>query len=284
MPTFDTPEPIAVKVSIAKGDVTVIASDRTDTTVEVRPTDAANDNDVKAARETRVEFSGRSLLVKTTRTRNFFTKSGSITVTIELPAGSEVRGDFAFGQLRGEGRLGGCKLNTASAAIALDEAAELRVKAASGDVTASRVTGRVNVIMASGDVNVDRVGGSAAVQSASGDVRLGEVTGEVRVNSASGDISVDRAHASVIAKAASGAVRVGEAIRGNTVLKTASGRVEIGIAEGTAAWLDVNSISGGIQNSLAAAGGPEQSDETVKVTVRSYSGDVIIRRSERAAA
>ena len=56
------------------------------------------------------------------------------------------------------------------------------------------------------------------------------------------------------------------------------------LSEGTAAWLDVNSISGGIQNSLAAAGGPEQSDETVKVTVRSYSGDVIIRRSERAAA
>jgi len=282
MPSFDTPEPISVKISIPRGNALITASDRTDTVVEVRPTDATNDNDVKAARETRVEFSSGALLVKTTRTRSFFAKGGSVTLTIELPAGSHVTGDFAGGQLRSVGRLGDCKFNTASAAIQLEEAAELRVKAASGDVSATKVTGQASVIMASGDVNVGWVGGSASVQSASGDVRLGEVIGEVRVNSASGDISVERAHASVSAKAASGAVRLGEAIRGSAVLKTASGGVEVGIAEGTAAWLDVNSFSGGIRNSLSAAGGPEQTDETVKVTVRSYSGDVVIRRSDRA--
>lgn len=282
MPTFDTPSPISVKVSVAKGDVTIAASDRTDTVVEVRPTDASNDNDVKAARETRVEFSGDALLVKTPRARSFFTKGGSITLTIELPTGSRLRGDFAVGRFHGEGRFGECNLNTALATIQLDEAAELRAKSASGDVTASRVLGRADVTTASGDVSLPWVGGAAGVQSASGDLRLGEVAGEVRASTASGDISVDRAHASVTAKTASGAVRIGETHRGSAVLKTASGRIEVGIAEGTAAWLDVNSFSGDVRNSLAAAGGPEASDETVKVTARSYAGDVVIRRSDRA--
>ena len=37
------------------GNVRVIASDRADTVVDVRPSDAANASDVKAAEQTRVE-------------------------------------------------------------------------------------------------------------------------------------------------------------------------------------------------------------------------------------
>jgi hypothetical protein len=41
MPTFDTPEPISVTVEFGVGDLRIVASDRADTMVEVRPSDHA---------------------------------------------------------------------------------------------------------------------------------------------------------------------------------------------------------------------------------------------------
>ena len=49
MPTFDTPEPISVTVELGVGDLRIVASDRADTMVEVRPSDAAKKADVAAA-------------------------------------------------------------------------------------------------------------------------------------------------------------------------------------------------------------------------------------------
>ncbi len=56
MPTFDTPEPISVTVELGVGDIRIVASDRTDTTVEVRPGDETKKSDVAAAQQTRVEY------------------------------------------------------------------------------------------------------------------------------------------------------------------------------------------------------------------------------------
>ena len=55
MPTFATPEPITVSIELSVGDVRIVASDRTDTTVQVRPTDESRDLDVRDADQTRVE-------------------------------------------------------------------------------------------------------------------------------------------------------------------------------------------------------------------------------------
>jgi hypothetical protein len=41
MPTFDTPAPISVSVDIGAGNIEIIASDRADTVVEVRPANPA---------------------------------------------------------------------------------------------------------------------------------------------------------------------------------------------------------------------------------------------------
>ena len=71
MPTFDTPEPISATIDVAVGDVRISAGDRTDTVVDVRPSDASNDDDVKAAELTRVEYANGQLLVKAPKLRSW---------------------------------------------------------------------------------------------------------------------------------------------------------------------------------------------------------------------
>ena len=64
MPTFDTPEPITLTLDVGMGDIQVVASDRTDTVVDVRPSDPAKKSDVTAAEQTRVEYANGRLLVQ----------------------------------------------------------------------------------------------------------------------------------------------------------------------------------------------------------------------------
>ena len=67
MPEFGTPQPIAITVDVLLGEVKILASDRTDTVVEVRPSDAAKKDDVHAAQETEVDFAAGQLTVKAPR-------------------------------------------------------------------------------------------------------------------------------------------------------------------------------------------------------------------------
>ncbi len=65
MPTFATPGPITATVEVAGAQVRVTASDRTDTVVLVEPLNAASRTDVKVAENTKVDFAGGQLTVKT---------------------------------------------------------------------------------------------------------------------------------------------------------------------------------------------------------------------------
>ena len=111
---------------------------------------------------------------------------------------------------------------------------------------------------------------------------MGEVTGDLRVKSANGRISVDRAHTSVIAKTANGNIRIGEVMHGAIVLETAAGELEVGIREGTAAWLDVSSKYGRVRNCLDETNSPEQSEATVEIRARTSYGDIKIHRANQS--
>src|SRR4051812_40196095 len=114
MPIFDTPEPIEVTVEIPVGDIRVTASGRTDTLVEVVPSDERDANDVQAAEQTRVEYADGKLLVKTPKARGFSYagRRRSVEVRIDLPTGSRVRGDTGMGDLRLVGEFGQCRIKS----------------------------------------------------------------------------------------------------------------------------------------------------------------------------
>jgi hypothetical protein len=279
MPTYETPQPITATVELAMGDVRIIAGDRDATLVEVQPSDASNEEDVKVAELTRVEYADARLLVKAPKLRSWLSKrGGSIDVTIELPAGSHVHGSLGLGDFHCDGELGDCRIKTGLGRIRLDRADKLNLRSATGDITVERATGRAEVTAGSGDVRLGELGAAAVIKNSNGDTWVGVAGGDLRLNTANGSIAVDLAQASVGAKSAHGDVRIGEVVRGAVVIETKVGDLEVGIREGTAAWLDVSSRFGHVHNALEATGAPETTAETVEVRARTSVGEVVIRR------
>jgi hypothetical protein len=280
MPTFDTPEPILATIDLAMGDVRITAGDRGATIVDVRPSDASNDEDLKAAELTRVAYANEQLLVKAPKLRSWLSRSGggSIDVTIELPAGSRVHGAGQSADFHCAGRLGNCRIRTGMGHVRLEQADVLNLKSGIGDVSVDRATGHAEVTVASGDVRMSELDVSAVIKNSNGDTWVGVAGGDLRVNAANGSIAVDVAQATVVAKSANGDVRLGEAVRRSVVLETHLGDLEVGIREGTAAWLDVSAKAGKVHNALEATDAPEPSAETVEVRARTSAGNVVIRR------
>ncbi|WP_030435720.1 DUF4097 family beta strand repeat-containing protein [Actinoplanes subtropicus] len=263
MPTFDTPEPITVTLEIGVADLRIIASERTDTVVEVRPSDDSDESDVQAAQQVRVDLAhGELRITGPRRTFDFSRKTRSTDVTIELPAGSPVSADLAAGDLRATGRLGRSHLRTGAGHIAADE-----------------IDGDADVHTGTGRVELGEVAGGVAVRNSNGATTVGSAGGDVRIRNANGDITVGRAGAGVDAKTSNGTIRIGEVVRGSVALVTPSGDLDVGIAEGTAAWLEVKTGFGHVRNMLENAAGPEEAAATVEVRARTSYGDITIHRS-----
>jgi DUF4097 and DUF4098 domain-containing protein YvlB len=281
MPKYETPEPISVTLELGVGDVRITASERTDTLVEVRPSDEADESDVKAAQQVRVDDTNGILPVTGPKARvfDFSRKTRSVDVIIELPSGSQVSAEMQVGDFRCAGRLGECRFKTSVGNVRLERTGPLRLDTSAGHVTADGITGNAEISTGSGKVQIGEVDGTAVVKNSNGDTTIVAVTGDVRVRAANGDISVERAGAGVEAKTANGSIRLGEVVHGSVMLETAMGDLEVGIAEGTAAWLEVNTAFGHVRNLLDEAARPAESDETVEVRARTSYGDITIRRS-----
>jgi hypothetical protein len=106
MQKFDTPAPISAVLDIPAGRVQLIAADRADTTVKVLPANASKGRDVKAAGQTTVEYADGVLRIETSAKNQYLGPSGSIEVTVQLPAGSRVEAKAASAEFRAVGRLG----------------------------------------------------------------------------------------------------------------------------------------------------------------------------------
>src|SRR4051812_27886376 len=108
MHTFDTPAPVSAVLDIPAGRVRFIAADRADTAVEVLPADASKSHDLKAVKQTTVEYGDGVLRIEAAPAQNRLlgASSGAVEVTVRLPAGSRVEAKLASGEFRGVGRLG----------------------------------------------------------------------------------------------------------------------------------------------------------------------------------
>jgi DUF4097 and DUF4098 domain-containing protein YvlB len=178
MQKFDTPAPMSAVLDIPAGRVRFIAADRADTTVEVLPANASKARDVKAAEQTKVEYGGGGLRIETSAKNQNLGPSGSIEVTVQLPAGSRVEAKAASAELRAVGRLGDVAFEGAYRQIKLDEAASVRLTAIDGDVEVGRLDGPAEISTARGDIRIaEAVRGTVVLRTQSGDISVGAATG-----------------------------------------------------------------------------------------------------------
>ncbi|WP_109029289.1 DUF4097 family beta strand repeat-containing protein [Streptomyces rubrogriseus] len=279
MPSFDTPRPIAVNAHVGAGSIRFTASDRSDTVVEVRPGDPGRDKDVRAAEQTEVSYASGVLTIST-KERRFIGPTGAVEVTVELPAGSRVDTVGSWTQVLGEGRLGEVRVKTPGGDVRLDTTGPLELNASHGSVTVDRVEGSAEITTSSGSVRVGVIDGPAVLRNSHGSTTVGAALGDLRVKNANGDINVAHAEASLTATTAHGTLRVDEVVRGEIRLETSYGAIEVGVREGTAAWLDVQSSGGLVRNTLTASDSPAGSEETVKVHARTRYGNIDVRRAK----
>lgn len=282
MPVFDTPDAISVDVEVGVGDIRIIASDRTDTVVDVRPSDPAKNGDVDAARKTLVEYASGRLVVKSPKgLRQFAPWAGgeSVDVEIAVPSGSQVRAESSVASLRASGLLGECRCKTGVGEVNLESAGPVSVRSGAGDVTVGRITSHAEIITSSGDVRIATIDGSAVIKNSNGDTTIGIVTGDARISAGNGKITVEQARGSVVAKNGNGDIRLDEVAGGSIAAQTGFGKVSIGVLDGVAAWLDLDTGYGSVVNELDDADRPAPGEDTVEVRARSGFGDVTVRRA-----
>jgi DUF4097 and DUF4098 domain-containing protein YvlB len=287
--SFNTPSPIAVTLDLYVADVRIVASDRTDTIVEVRPSDPANPADVKAAENTRVEYDDAtgtlSVITRKPRNRfvNFSKRHESVDVVIALPTDSDVRGEADLGDYRTEGVLGAVALKTDFGAVRIGETGALNIRTGLGEITVDGSTGSAEVHSGSGEIRIGAVDGSADVSTSNGTIRIGVITGPANVKVANGALFVDRALSDITAASSNGEVRIGEVVRGKASATSKNGRVDVGVREGSAAWLELNTSVGRVYNELASSQAPDPGEPVDKVQVHASTtlGDVVIRRAPR---
>ncbi|MEU4955386.1 DUF4097 family beta strand repeat-containing protein [Streptomyces lavendulae] len=279
MPSFDTPEPIAVTARVEAGSIQFTAGERPDTVVDVRPRDPKRDLDVRTADQTEVTYTGGVLTIRTPKS-NLLGRTGTVDLTVELPTGSRIDTTGAWTQVVGEGRLGEVRVKTSSGDVRLDTTGPLKLTASHGSITVDRIEGTAEITTSSGSLRVGIVDGPAVLKNSHGTTTVGAATGEIRVSGANGDIEIRRAEGPVTATTAHGTLRVGEVTRGTVQLETSYGAIEVGVREGTAAWLDVNSGHGQVRNSLTASETPGEAEDTVKIRARTRYGNIDVRRAK----
>ncbi|OKJ16827.1 DUF4097 family beta strand repeat-containing protein [Kitasatospora sp. CB01950] len=179
MQQFATPAAITAVVEIPAGHLRLIATDRTDTVVEVLPANPKKDRDVRAAEQTEVVFADGVLRIVTASGQHrLLGPTGALEVTVQLPAGSRIEAKSADTELTGVGRLGEVAFESARGTIKLDEAAGGWLVLQAGSIEVGRLTGSAKLDTQSGDLTVtEAVSGELALTTQSGSITVGAARG-----------------------------------------------------------------------------------------------------------
>ena len=280
MHRFSTPVPPCLTIDVQAGVVTIDAADVTETTVDVQPRD-----DSPKAREviaaSTIEQHGDEIVVRVPkRNGGFFGRSVDVAVTITTPAGSALAIETGSADVRASGRFATTSLATGSGDVELGEiTGNLHLRSGSGDVRVAAVERDLEAQTGSGDVVVASLGGAGSVQSGSGDITLGSCGRSLRVKTGSGDVTVGNAPDDTLrVSTASGDIRIDAIAGGEVSAKAASGDIRAGVRAGTAAWLDIRSISGRITSALDAGDQPVAGEQQTRLALETVSGDIDLLR------
>jgi len=277
MPSYDVSGPIDLDVTAGLAFVDIVASDRTDAVVEVSPSKPGRGGDESLARESTVSFDGGRFRVKVPRRLKLFGKSDSVDVRCEVPTGSRVTIENAYGSVRARGVLGDCRIVAKYGGVTADTVANLVLEAPYGSTDIAEVTGRLDVTAGHGVLRIAQVQGDARLRASHGTMELGTAAGDVDV-ATSGALTIDRALGDVTARSAHGPIRIREVSGGTIRLDNGHADVDVGVPTGIAAWIDASSAHGRVRNELTPDPAAAASNRSVELHLHANYGNVIIRR------
>ncbi|WP_306326342.1 DUF4097 family beta strand repeat-containing protein [Streptomyces venezuelae] len=179
MQKFATAAPVRVVLDVPAGLVRFIAADRADTTVEVLPVNASRSADVKAAERMTVTHADGVVRIEAAPAKHrVLGSSGSVEVTVQLPAGSRVEAKTAAAEVRGVGRLGEVVFEGAQGSVKLDETAGARLSLMAGDITVGRLRGAAEISTQKGDLRIaEATGGTVVLRTEAGGIEVGAARG-----------------------------------------------------------------------------------------------------------
>ncbi len=282
MRTFPTPTPIAVTIEANFADVQVVASDRPDTVVDVRPTDPDDHAHVQVAEATRVELLGDQLQVIAPKPSLMarILNSPSVDIVISLPTGSTVRADLGAGNVEATGTLGNCMVRTGAGNIRLGDTGALDARSGTGDIMVGNVVGDATIETPAGHTQIASATGDVAIKNGSTGPRIGTVGGDLRVRAGHGRIEVESVAGSVDARTAHGAVVIGVA----TGPEMSTSRPRTGISRWASptvvpcGWTSTRSTAGWSASSSRSPTRRQQAGPSVRIVGRTSYGDIRIRR------
>ncbi len=207
--SFQTTQPVRLRVEIPKGRIRIVAEDTTETRVELT---AINGDDLACEwiADARVEQIGDEVvvlvhkpgrgygldlgtLIESLISLSTIGSGGSIEAVVRVPIGSDAKLSTGSGAIETHGRLAEVTAGSGSGAIRLDDCAEARARTGSGNIDILTTTGSADAKTGSGRVSMGKIGGHACVVTGSGRTELGEVGGDAKVTAGSGHIEVGRA-------------------------------------------------------------------------------------------
>ncbi|MFF4083801.1 DUF4097 family beta strand repeat-containing protein [Streptomyces sp. NPDC001777] len=178
MQSFAITAPVSAVLDVPAGRIQVIAADRADATVEVRPVNPSKGRDVRAAEGTRAEYADGILRIEAPADGRYTGPGGSVEVTVQLPAGSHVEARAAAAEFRAVGRLGDLALDGAHHRTKIDQAASVRLTAVDGDIEIGRLDGPADISTHRGDIRITRAThGTVALRTGSGNITINAAPG-----------------------------------------------------------------------------------------------------------
>ena len=266
---FETHRPVSLFVEIGKGSVTIVATDTTESSVEVTGRDAES---------VRVEQSGDQISVVAPKQRTGFLAGDSrLDVNVTVPTDSDLAVRTGSADITVDGVVATGQVRSGSGDVQVDTfGGPAVVETGSGNVRIGEARSELRIKSGSGGISLGHTGSSVAVSTGSGDVEIGTSNGPTVVKTGSGDLEVVDAQSDVSLTTGSGDLLVRKALRGRVTAKGASGSVRLGIAAGVPVWTDISTVSGEIHSSLNGAGRPTEGADHAEVRAKTVSGDIVL--------
>ncbi|MER7467140.1 DUF4097 family beta strand repeat-containing protein [Streptomyces sp. NPDC097981] len=179
MQKFATTGPVSVVLDVPAGRIRFVAADQDGAVVEVAPADAGKSRDVKTAEATTVDYRDGILRIETAEAKNRLVgATGSLEVTVQLPAGSRIQAKTASAELHSTGRLGDVTYESAHGTISLDETAAARLTLQAGDISVTRLGGSAQISTQKGDITItEAVTGTVTLRTEAGNLHIGAAPG-----------------------------------------------------------------------------------------------------------